>query len=84
MVSGDKKTGQDIHQVGRALSGRPGVASELEEARQMAKETYRKARASRKNPVAKNMNAVNKPAIHRDRKNDYRRKEKHTRKGDEE
>jgi len=33
MVSGDKKTGQDIHQAGRALSGRPGVASELEEAR---------------------------------------------------
>jgi len=50
----------------------------------MAKEIYRKARASRKNPVAKNMNAVNKPAVHRDRKNDYRRKEKHTRKGDEE
>ena len=63
---------------------RPNVNSEVEEIKRMAKETYRKARASRKNPVAKNMNAVNKPAVHRDRKNDYRRKEKHTRKGGEE
>lgn len=29
------------------------------------------------NPVAKHNNKFNKPATHRDRKNDYRRKEKH-------
>ena len=32
---------------------------------------------SKKNPVAKNLNKFNKPATHRDRKNDYSRKDKH-------
>lgn len=58
---------------------RPNVNSEVEEIKRMAKETYREARASKRNPVAKNMNTVNKPATHRDRKNDYHRKDKHTR-----
>lgn len=56
---------------------RPNLPKEMEEARQIAKDTYRKARASKKDPVAKNMNNFNKPATHRDRKNDYRRKDKH-------
>lgn len=30
-----------------------------------------------RNPVAKNMNKFNKCATHRDKKNDYRRNEKH-------
>jgi hypothetical protein len=29
-----------------------------------------------KNPVAKNMNKFNKASVHRDRKNDYKRKKK--------
>ena len=32
---------------------------------------------SKKNPVAKNLNKFNKPATHKDRKNDYSRKDKH-------
>ncbi len=43
-----------------------------------------KYEASKRNPVAKNMNSANTPATHRDRKNDYRRKGKHTRKEGEE
>lgn len=35
-----------------------------------------------RNPVAKNLNKFNKPATHRDRKNTYRRKPKHTGKGE--
>jgi len=69
-----KKTGQDTYQAGRALSSRLSVTSGLEEVRQMAKEIYQKAWASRKSLAAKKMNAVDKPASHRDRKNDYRRK----------
>lgn len=33
------------------------------------------------NPVAKNAHKFNKAATHRDRKNDYTRKEKHAKKG---
>jgi hypothetical protein len=33
------------------------------------------------NPVAKNAYKFNTAATHRDRKNDYKRKEKHTKKG---
>ena len=62
------------------MSRRPNVNSEVEETKRMAKEACRKARTSKRNPVAKNMNTVNKPAAHRDRKNDYHRKDKHTRK----
>jgi hypothetical protein len=29
------------------------------------------------NPVAKNMHKVNRPAAHRDKKKDYRRRDKH-------
>lgn len=35
-----------------------------------------------KNPVAKNCNKFNKPATHRDRKNEYRRKAKHIKRED--
>lgn len=35
------------------------------------------------NPVAKYANRFNKPATHRDRKNDYQRKPKHKGKGHE-
>lgn len=31
-----------------------------------------------RNPVAKHTNKFNKAAVHRDRKNDYKRKAKHT------
>lgn len=34
----------------------------------------------RRNPVAKNLNKFNKPAVHRDRKHDYKRKPKHPKK----
>ena len=76
----DKKLGNNAHQSGGVMPRRPNVNSEVEETKRMAKETYREARASKRNPVAKNMNTVNKPATHRDRKNDYQRKDKHTRK----
>ena len=75
---------KDMHKSGLMVPPKPNVPREIEEARQIAKQTYRKARASKRNPVAKNMNSVNKPATHRDRKNDYRRKSKHTRKEGEE
>ena len=39
---------------------------------------------AKKDPVAKNLNKFNKPATHRDRKNDYSRKEKHKNKIQEE
>ena len=35
-----------------------------------------------RNPVAKNARKFNKPATHRDRKNDYTRKKKHSKKVD--
>ena len=45
----------------------PGEKKKVKEAKEMSK----------KDPVAKNMNKFNKPATHRDRKNDYSRKDKH-------
>ena len=73
-MTDDTKSDKDMHKSDWMVPPRPHVPKAIEEARQIAKDTYRKVRASKRNPVAKNMNSVNKPATHRDRKNDYRRK----------
>jgi hypothetical protein len=37
----------------------------------------KKKKPKERNPVAKNMNKFNKPATHKDKKNDYKRHSKH-------
>ena len=41
-----------MHKSGWMVPPRPNVPRKVEEARQIAKDTYRKARASKKDPVA--------------------------------
>ena len=45
-MTNDTKSDKDMHKSGWMVQLRPNVPKEIEEARQIAKETYRKARAS--------------------------------------
>ena len=46
-MTDDTKSDKDMHKSGWMVPPRPNVPREIEEARQIAKDTYRKARASR-------------------------------------
>ena len=45
-MTNDTKPDKDMHKSGWMVPPRPNVPREIEEARQIAKDTYRKARAS--------------------------------------
>jgi len=45
-MTDDTKSDKDMHKSGWMVPPRPNVPREIEEARQIAKDTYRKARAS--------------------------------------
>ena len=45
-MTDDTKSDKDMHKSGGMVPPRPNLPRELEEARQIAKNTYRKARAS--------------------------------------
>ena len=45
-MTNDTKSDKDMHKSGWMVPPRPNVPGEIEEARQIAKDTYRKARAS--------------------------------------
>ncbi len=51
-MTDDTKSDKDMHKSGWMVPPRPNVPRKVEEARQIAKDTYRKARASKKDPVA--------------------------------
>ena len=46
-MTDDTKSDKDMHKSGWMVPPRPNVPREIEEARQIAKDTYRKARASK-------------------------------------
>ena len=46
-MTNDTKSDKDMHKSGWMVPPRPNVPGEIEEARQIAKDTYRKARASK-------------------------------------
>ena len=46
-MTNDTKSDKDMHKSGWMVPPRPNVPREIEEARQIAKDTYRKARASK-------------------------------------
>ena len=46
-MTDDTKSNKDMHKSGWMVPLRPNVPREIEEARQIAKDTYRKARASK-------------------------------------
>ena len=46
-MTDDTKSDKDMHKSGGMVPPRPNVLREIEEARQIAKDTYRKARASK-------------------------------------
>ena len=46
-ITDDTKSDKDMHKSGWMVPPRPNVPEAIEEARQIAKDTYRKARASK-------------------------------------
>ena len=46
-MTDDTKSDKDMHKSGWMMPPRPNVHREIDEARQIAKDTYRKARASK-------------------------------------
>jgi hypothetical protein len=51
-MTDDTKLDKDTHKSDWMVPPRPNVPKAIEEARQIAKDTYRKARSSKKDPVA--------------------------------
>lgn len=51
-MTDDTKSDKDMHKSGWMVPPKPNVPRKVEEARQIAKDTYRKARSSKKDPVA--------------------------------
>ena len=50
-MTNDTKSDKDMHKSGWMVPPRPNVPREIEEARQIAKDTYSKARASKASEV---------------------------------